>query len=180
MECRGVDAVGLGWPGLDDGLAFELPPLPRRRVPFHRVDEPIELLVRPSSHISRARGELFEDGLVDAVDLGDPVGDGLPVDAEPFGEFGAKRRVVDRRQRSLVELEGAGVERQPPPIGGADTVGHHDVGVKVRVECSRGVLAERRCDDALGVDDRDFAVDPESGVGVRLDPSDHRSDCRVV
>ncbi len=117
VECRGLDAVGLGWPGLDDGLAFELPSLPWRRVPFHRVDEPVELLVEPSGDVGSTRGELFEDRLVDAVDLGDPVHDRLPVDAESCGEFGAKRCVVGRRQSSLVELEGAGVECQPSPIG---------------------------------------------------------------
>ncbi len=42
------------------------------------------------------------------------------------------------------------------------------------------MLPERRRNDAFGVDDGDLAGDPESGVGVRLDPADHRRHRGVV
>lgn len=48
------------------------------------------------------------------------------------------------------------------------------MGVKLRVESAGGVLAEGGGDDAFGVDDGDLAVDAVAGVGVVLDPTDHR------
>lgn len=77
-------------------------------------------------------------------------------------------------------LEGPGIERQPPAVGGHDPVRDHDVGVDLRVVRPAGVLAKRGSDQAAGVDGPHLAIDPIATVGVVLDPPERRSDRRIV
>lgn len=77
-------------------------------------------------------------------------------------------------------LEGPGIERQPPAIGGHDPVRDHQVRVQLRVVRPAGVLAKRGRDQAAGVDDPHLAIDPVATVGVVLDPPERRGDRRIV
>ena len=82
----------LGGAGVDDGFAFEPPPLPWRRVAVEGVDEPVELLVCSSRDVGGAGGELLEHDMRDVGHLGDPVLDLPPLDPEVGRELG--RRVA--------------------------------------------------------------------------------------
>lgn len=48
------------------------------------------------------------------------------------------------------------------------------MGVDLRVEHPAGVVSEVGDEDALGVEGPDLPVDPVAGVGVIVDPVDHR------
>ena len=136
VEGAAVDPVGLGGPGVDDGFSFEPPAFAWRRVTFEGVDKSVELLVESAGDVAGAGGELLEDNFVQALELGDPVRNGVPADAEAADEFSAQGGVVDGREGALIQFECAGVEGEPPSVGGADAVGEDDVGVQVWVECS--------------------------------------------
>jgi hypothetical protein len=169
VEFGGIGA-GLARSAVDGGLAFDGPALPGSRSPPDGVNEALDLVVAPPLHLLGALGELGEDLFGRIGHLGQAVLDGLPPDTEPPSQLSPQPRGVERRDRALVVLEGAGVEREPPAVGCHDPVGDHEVGVDLRIVSPAGVLAEGRTDDAVSIDSPDLAVDPIAAVGMILDP----------
>jgi hypothetical protein len=66
-----------------------------------------------------------------------------PVDAESVGEFVAEHGLVEAAQHSLVSLEVAGVEREPPAVVGLHLGRDDAVRVDLRVVGPRRRLTER-------------------------------------
>jgi hypothetical protein len=180
MQRAAIDRPGLAGPAVHDGLPLEPPALTSRRVTLEAHPEPLQLLVEPVGDVVGPGRELGQHRVRDAGDLGDPVLGLAPDDPEAARQLGPQTGVVHGRERPLVDLDRAGVQRQPPAVVRADPVGDHHVRVELRVERPGGVLAERRGHDPLGVHHRDLAVDAVAGVSVPLDPADHRSHGRVV
>ncbi len=180
MQHIGRHFMRFRWPGIDGGFAFELPPFPHRWLTVHGPGEPVELLIETTHDVRGTRRELLQHHIGQVFDVGDPVDHRPPLDTETASEFGAQGEVVGGRGGALVEFEGAGIQRQPPPIRRVDTVRHHDMGMQLRVQRTRGVLTERRRDDPFGVDGDDLTVHPEPGVRVTLHPIHHRRDRSVM
>ena len=82
--------------------------------------------------------------------------------------------MVESGEGALVHDQRTGIQRQPAAIAGRDPVGDHGVSVQLRVEGPAGVLTEQPHHDPLGVDRDYLAVAAHSGVGVGLDPAEHR------
>jgi len=95
MKCGGVDVVGFGWAGVDDGFAFETPPFAWCRVAVEGVDEPVQLLIDAALHPGGAGRELLEHRVVHAGDFGDAVHHRLPIDPEAGGQLRAQGQMVD-------------------------------------------------------------------------------------
>src|SRR5690606_37979510 len=112
--------------------------------------------------------------------LGLAVHDVVPADAEPGGQLGSKASGVEDGDGALVVLEGPGVEGEPPPVGGYDSVRNHEVGVDLRVVRPAGVLAESGTYQAPGVDGPDLAINAVPAMRVVLDPPESSCDRGVV
>ncbi len=92
--------------------------------------------------------------------------------ADPLDQQGFQPGVVVLGRGDLVPVQRPSVQRQPPPLRGADLVADRDVRVQVGVAGARIAVGERRCDEAGGVDLGD-AVGSAPGVGgVLLQPRD--------
>ena len=178
-ECRGIRA-GLGRSAVDDRFALESPPFPRRGFALEGLGEPFDLAVDPVADLPGPTRIGREDLWGDVGDLGDAVLRGLPPHPEPLGDLGPQTAVVERGQGALVALQGLGVEGEPAAVGGEDPVRDHDMGVQLRVELSAHVLAKRHRHDPLRVDRVDLPMHAVAGVGVVLDPVDHRRDRGVM
>jgi len=109
--------VLLAGTGVDDGVAFEPPALPRCRRAVVSVVEPVDRCLDADGDGLGALGELPEDRVGHIGDLGDAVGWLSPPDAEAAGQLGSQAGVVEAAQGLLVLFDGAGVERQPAPVG---------------------------------------------------------------
>ncbi len=180
MQHLGVDRVRLVGTAVDDGLPFQPPTLPGRRLTAHRIDEAIELVVHAAPDVRATRRELGEQVGADVAHLGDASFGRLPPDTEARRHLGAQAGVIEGGKYLLIVLDQPGVECQPATVGRLDPVGDHEVGVDLRVERPAGVLPERGRDDPLSVDHRHFPTDPVPGVRVPFDPTGERSDCSIV
>ena len=91
---------------------------------------------------------------------------------DPFDQQGFEAGVVVLGRGDLVPVQRPPVQRQPPPVRGADLVADRDVGVQVRVAGARVAVGERGRDQPGRVDLGD-AVGAAPGVGgVLLQPAD--------
>src|ERR1700674_4736495 len=125
--------------------------------------------------------EATQSNVGDAGDVGDAIGDGSPVDAEPAGQFGAELCLVEVADGLGPRVEGPGVQRRPPVIGdGVDEVGDHDVGVYLWVPGPGGAVTERGGDEAVGGDALLAAFAPTGPGGLGLEHRQGRADCGVM
>jgi len=180
MQDRGIDVGCLAGSGVEHGLSFEPPPLPRCRVAVHGGDEAVELGVDAVPDLVGSGRVGLENDVVNVGDLGDPVLRCPPSDPQLLRQFGTEGGVVERRESALVALDQSGVEGEPSAVGRLHPVRDDNVGVDLRIERTAGVLSEQRGDDPVGVDDRDLAADAVPGVGMSFDPAHERLDGEVV
>ena len=171
---------GLGGSAVGRGLSLDAPTLPWGGATAEVVDEPLGLLVDAAGHLLRAPGEGVEDLFGCVSHLGLAVLDVVPAHAEAAGQLRSEPGGVEGRDGALVVLEGAGVERQPPTVGGHHPVDDDEVGVDLGVMRPAGVLTEGSGDQAVGVDGPDLPVDSVPAVGVVLDPTERGGDGCVV
>ena len=180
VKHAGVVAVGLGWPALGDGLPFQAPAFTGCGIALEGLGEALQFVRDPFLHGLGASRELRQYVVGDAAHLGNAVDRLGPLHPQRPAELGPQAGVVDGAQCPLVELDGAGIQSQPPFVVGGHAVGDHHVGVELGVERPAGVLAETGRGDAFGVNGRHLATDAVAGVGVILNPVDHGGDRRVV
>ncbi len=119
-------------------------------------------------------GELGQHVGVEARDLGDAVLGRLPADTQAASHLCSQVGVIESGQGALVELDGAGVKSEPAAIRRRHPVGDHRMGVQLGIELPARVLSKHTHHDPLGVHTHDVAVVTHSGVGVGLDPAEHR------
>jgi hypothetical protein len=110
--------VGLAPAGVGRSLPAECAPLLRGGVAAFAGPELGKLGLERSVDLRGALGELLEEFVGDAGDLGLPVHDLTPRDAVTGGQLGAQHRLIDPTQRPLVALQGACVEGEPAPLVG--------------------------------------------------------------
>ena len=150
MSCSSAGSIGHGLVGRLSSTASrsEPPPLPPGRLPAQSRDEPVELHLHPVADVPVRDRERLQDLVGDAGDLGDAVLPVAPGDTGPGRQLGPQSGVVQRGEGALVDLDPAGVEREPATVVGTDPVGDHDMRVELWVHPSRRVLTERRRHDA--------------------------------
>jgi hypothetical protein len=102
---------------VEHGVALEPPPLPGCRGSVVGVVEALDRVLDAGGDGLGPLGELPEDVLGHVDDLGDPVDRLAPPDAEASSQLGTQPGVVEPAEGLLVLLDGAGVERQPSPVG---------------------------------------------------------------
>ena len=96
--------------------------------------------------------ELPEHGPGDARDVGDPVADRAPLHPEALGQLPPEMRFVQVPDRRQPRVQRPGIERRPPIIArGVGKVGHHHMGVQVRVTGSRRAVPERRGNEPVAI-----------------------------
>ena len=105
---------------------------------------------------------------VEALDLGDAVGDLLPADAEPAGQLMAKVRLVDVAGGLRVVVDRRVVEPGPAAVRPAGRVGDEDVGVELRVAGAGGAVEVGGGDEAVAVDELAPAVAAPGPAGLAL------------
>ncbi len=149
-------------------------PRTARRVPSWRHE-------RPSRPRSRAVGSrTTEHRSRDPVDVGEPVDDRAPGDAEPGGELGAEVGFVEVSGGLGLEVEVPGVERTPPAIGAAGRVGDQDVGVEVRVTGPARAVPEPGGDEPAAAQGHDPVRAPPRPARLRLQIAERRVDAGLV
>ena len=87
--------MGLGRPAVGDGLALQVPALPRRRLTLELLPELLDLLLDSIPDCSGSRGELESYLLWDVAHLGNAVGRFLPGHANGPSQLGPQAGVVD-------------------------------------------------------------------------------------
>ena len=158
--CAGLAAAGVG-----GRFAGHGGPLPAGRVPALPVPELVDLDGQRGVDLGGPLREHLQQLGRDAGDLGLAVDDRPPRDPVAVGELGPQHRLVQAAQHPLVPLQVAGVQRQPPPVGGLDLGRDHGVGVQLRVVGPGGGLAERRHRQPERVGMQPAAVMPDPGGG---------------
>lgn len=153
VQRMGVDSVALGRSGVRRGVAFQLGD--RARVRLGAV-----VVVAPHAHqlgelgadLAAALREPLPHLIGHAGQVEDPRPPVDPADTEATGQLDPQRRVVDRADAALLELQEPSVQRQPPPRAVLDLGGDDRVGVQLGVDRPRRVLTEQRRGHAEGVD----------------------------
>ena len=115
-----------------------------------------------------------------SLDVGDPVADLAPLDAERDGQVVAQLRLVQVADRLGRRVQPAGVERRPLAVLAEHHVRHEHVGVEVRVAVARGAMPERRGDQSLAADLSHTTVAAPRPHGVALGEVERRLDRVIV
>jgi hypothetical protein len=96
--------------------------------------------------------EVLEGFLVDAGQVGDPVLDRPPFDAECAGELVAEVGLVEVAGGLRVLVQESSVEGSPFAVDAFGHVRHQPVGVQMRVPGPARAMPEPRCDQPAHVD----------------------------
>jgi hypothetical protein len=80
----------------------------------------------------------------EARDLGNPIADLFPLDAEATGKLMAQMGLVDVSGRLGVLVDAGVIEAGPAPVRSSGRVGDQDVGVELWIAVSRGAVEVAR------------------------------------
>jgi hypothetical protein len=105
---------------------------------------------------------------VEALDLGDAVGDVLPKDAEPAGQLPPQVGLVDVAGGLRVVVDRRGVEPGPAAVRPSGRVGDEDVGVELRVAGAGGAVQVGGGEEAVAPDEFAAAVAAPGPAGLAL------------
>ena len=105
---------------------------------------------------------------IEALDLGDAVGDLLPADAEPAGQLPPQVRLVDVAGGLRVVVDRRVVEPGPAAVRPTGRVGDEDVGVELGVAGAGGAVEVGGGEEAVAPDEFVAAVAAPGPAGLAL------------
>ena len=117
----------------------------------------------------------------DPGEVGDPVSDRSPFDAEATRQLSAELGLVEVADRLGPGIQGPGVERGPAAVGRrVHDVGDHHVGMEMRIASAGCPVPERGGDEAVGFDPLGAGLAAPGPGGHGLEELDAAGDRGVV
>ena len=113
-------------------------------------------------------------------DVGDPVANRRPLDAQLARELAPQPRLVEVTGGLGVGVDAPPVKRRPLPVGAEREIRDEHVGVQLRVASARSAMAERRRDEPIALDRLSAAGSAARHRRLALHVSHRVDHCAVV